>query len=141
MKAAAFLFESIAQNSDKLPYNLAFRTDDSFFKVMQRPDNALNLARFSVAMRGTAAADPPEMILQGGLNDFRVWFNLTSLFYSGFDWGSLPSGGIVVDVGGGIGHASLAIALGHPKLHIINQDSAPTVELSKVVSTGTYSSW
>ncbi|KAJ7135582.1 S-adenosyl-L-methionine-dependent methyltransferase [Mycena epipterygia] len=113
-KAAAFLLESIVQKSDKLPYNLAFRTDDSFFKVMQRPDNALNLARFSVAMRGTAAADPPEMILQG------------------FDWGSLPSGGIVVDVGGGIGHVSLAIALGHPKLHIINQDSAPTVELSKV---------
>ncbi|KAJ7115442.1 O-methyltransferase [Mycena epipterygia] len=113
-RASTFLADTLLHpDEQKLPYNLGFGTDEPMFKVMQRPENTYNRKRFAVAMHGTAASDPPETILQG------------------FDWSLLPSGGIVVDVGGGIGHASLAIALKHPKLRIINQDLGPAIELSK----------
>ncbi|KAI2465233.1 S-adenosyl-L-methionine-dependent methyltransferase [Annulohypoxylon bovei var. microspora] len=42
---------------------------------------------------------------------------------SGFDWASLPSGSTVVDVGGGNGHCSKAIAYCNPTLKFIVQDS------------------
>ncbi|KAJ7235736.1 O-methyltransferase [Mycena haematopus] len=114
LKTGAFLADSLqCPEEQKLPHNLAQKTDEPLFKVMQRPENRSKLRRFAVAMQGTAASDPPELILQG------------------FDWGALPSGGVVVDVGGGIGHASLAIAQKHPGLHIINQDLGPAIELSK----------
>ncbi|KAJ6626054.1 O-methyltransferase [Mycena sp. CBHHK59/15] len=113
-KASAFLTETLLHPEEqKLPYNRANRTDEPMFKVLQRPENRYNLKRFAVAMQGTAAADPPERILQG------------------FDWGMLPSGGVLVDVGGGIGHASMAIALKYSTLQIINQDLGPAIELSK----------
>jgi hypothetical protein len=115
----------------QLPYNLAFGTDEPLFKVMQRPENSYNRKRFAVAMRGTAALDPPDLILQGTTDSIIIALNLT---LTGFEWGLLPSGGIVVDVGAGIGHASLTIAQKHPTLHIINQDLAPAVELSRTVS-------
>ena len=42
---------------------------------------------------------------------------------SGFDWAGLPSGSIVVDVGGGNGHCSKAIAHCNPSLKFIVQDA------------------
>lgn len=55
---------------------------------------------------------------------------------AGFDWGSLPSGSIVVDVGGGNGHCSTAIAACNPGLKFIVQDSntalAEEVDMAKL---------
>ncbi|KAI1481752.1 S-adenosyl-L-methionine-dependent methyltransferase [Daldinia eschscholtzii] len=42
---------------------------------------------------------------------------------SGYDWAALPSGSTVVDVGGGNGHCSKAIASYNPSLKFIVQDS------------------
>ncbi|KAI1391684.1 S-adenosyl-L-methionine-dependent methyltransferase [Hypoxylon trugodes] len=42
---------------------------------------------------------------------------------AGFDWVSLPSGTIVIDVGGGNGHCSKAIASCNPRLKFIVQDA------------------
>ncbi|KAF7358292.1 hypothetical protein MVEN_00878500 [Mycena venus] len=114
-KGSAFLADTLLQPDDlRLPFNLAFRTDEALFKFLQRPENSYSRRRFAVGMKGTAASDPPDLILQG------------------FEWGKLPSGAVVVDVGGGVGHASLVLALAHPRLRIINQDLAPAIELSKV---------
>ncbi|KAF2501838.1 S-adenosyl-L-methionine-dependent methyltransferase [Lophium mytilinum] len=41
---------------------------------------------------------------------------------NGFDWGSLPENGLVVDVGGGPGHISIAIAEANPSLRLVVQD-------------------
>ncbi|KAJ7488300.1 O-methyltransferase [Mycena latifolia] len=113
-RASGFLADTLLHPTrPQLPYNLAFRTDEPWFKFVQRPENTYLRKRFAVGMQGTAATDPPEVILQG------------------FDWGQLPSGGIVVDVGGGIGHASMTVARKYPQLRIINQDLGPAVELSK----------
>ncbi|KAJ7117169.1 O-methyltransferase [Mycena epipterygia] len=112
LKASTFLVDTLLDPAaHKLPYNLAFATDDPVFVEMQRPENDYDRKRFAAALRGTP--DPLETSLQG------------------FDWDSLPKGAVVVDVGGGIGHVSLAITLKHPKLHIVNQDLGPTIELSK----------
>ncbi|KAJ7679477.1 O-methyltransferase-domain-containing protein [Mycena polygramma] len=75
-----------------------------------------NVSRLAVAMRGTAATEPQDLIFQG------------------FDWSALPSNGTIVDVGGGIGHLSLTIAQKYPHLRIANQDLAAPIELSKAVS-------
>ncbi|KAI0883079.1 S-adenosyl-L-methionine-dependent methyltransferase [Annulohypoxylon maeteangense] len=42
---------------------------------------------------------------------------------SGFDWSSLPSGSTVVDVGGGNGHCSKAVAYCNPTLKFIVEDA------------------
>lgn len=41
---------------------------------------------------------------------------------TGFDWSLLPPGATVVDVGGNVGHASIAICKSHPHLRFIVQD-------------------
>ncbi|KAJ7110925.1 hypothetical protein C8R44DRAFT_883386 [Mycena epipterygia] len=64
LKASAFLADTLLQpEPQKLPYNVAFRTDAPVFEELNRPKNAYDLNRFAVAMRGTA--DAPEIILQG----------------------------------------------------------------------------
>ncbi|KAF8135213.1 O-methyltransferase [Mycena galopus ATCC 62051] len=114
LKAGAFLVDSLQPpGQDKLPLQLALKTDEPFFNILQRPENRYKLKRFAVAMEGSTALDLPEMILQG------------------FDWGALPGGAIVVDVGGGIGQISLAIAQEHPGLRIVIQDLGPAIKLAK----------
>lgn len=48
---------------------------------------------------------------------------LTSL--AGFDWSSLPVGGKVIDVGGGVGTVSMELAKTQPKLKFVVQDRPP----------------
>ncbi|KAJ7115443.1 O-methyltransferase [Mycena epipterygia] len=112
-KSGAYLSDSLLAPTDKLPFNLAHGTDDPMFGWMQRAENRHNVTRFAVAMQGTAASEPSEVIFQG------------------FDWSLLPSGATIVDVGGGIGHSTLTIAKRYPELRIINQDLGPTLEVSK----------
>lgn len=47
---------------------------------------------------------------------------------SGFDWGSLPKGGLVVDVGGGVGTVTSVLAKALPDLHFVIQDRAAVIE-------------
>ncbi|KAF8132734.1 S-adenosyl-L-methionine-dependent methyltransferase [Mycena galopus ATCC 62051] len=96
-----------------LPYKLAFKTEEPIYNILLRPENRHKLKRFTVAMESSAAWDQPELILQG------------------FDWGALPAGAVMVDVGGGIGQILLAIAKIHPELRIVNQDRSPAIELAK----------
>ena len=44
------------------------------------------------------------------------------------DWKSLPADSLVVDVGGGIGTASLALAKEFPDLKFVVQDRQPVIE-------------
>ncbi|KAJ7863601.1 O-methyltransferase [Mycena olivaceomarginata] len=112
-KSAAYLLEAMTTTpgaDSKLAFNIAFGTTESLYTWMQEPQNRLPADRFSVAMTG---AEPAENILQG------------------FDWSKLPSGGRVVDVGGGIGHVSLMIAKRYPHLRAVNQDLGQAIEISK----------
>lgn len=53
----------------------------------------------------------------------------------GFDWKSVKEGGIVADVGGGFGSATMIIARQHPHLKFVIQDREPVVEQAKGVRT------
>jgi hypothetical protein len=48
----------------KLPFNVAFATESSFFTWMQEPQNRYAVTRFAVAMQGTEAV---EVTLEGKL--------------------------------------------------------------------------
>lgn len=45
-----------------------------------------------------------------------------------YDWKSLPSSSLVVDVGGGVGTACLALAKEFPNLKFVVQDRQPAVK-------------
>ena len=45
----------------------------------------------------------------------------------GYAWGKLPDGSLVVDVGGGVGSQSLALAKHFPRLRFVVQDRETVV--------------
>ncbi|KAF9032715.1 O-methyltransferase [Hymenopellis radicata] len=96
MSIPAFAF---ADDQNKTLFNMVNKTELSFFEYLGLPENAHIRQRFGIAMgnQGTPLMD-------------------------GFDWPSLPDNAVVVDVGGGVGRASLSIARTCPKLSIKVQD-------------------
>ncbi|KAJ7195330.1 O-methyltransferase, partial [Mycena pura] len=111
-------FKSSAQLGDTLldpagqqrPLARAIRTDEPMFQWFTRPENRYRRSRFGLAMLG----GEPE-----------------GLLFKGYDWGSLPTDAVLVDVGGGIGTASMAIAQQNPTFKVVVQDLAPTIEDAK----------
>ncbi|KAF7314104.1 Methyltransf-2 domain-containing protein [Mycena chlorophos] len=93
-----------------LPFNKAFDTKLSFYAWLHQPENVLPFKRFALAMKGVSEMKPGDGILEGG-----------------FDWGSLPAGSQIVDVGSGNGQVSLHIARKYPELRIVNQDLASQI--------------
>ncbi|KAF8183030.1 hypothetical protein K438DRAFT_1975286 [Mycena galopus ATCC 62051] len=112
-KSSVYLVDSMLNTSHKLPFNLAYRVDEPMFSWMQDPKNRSQVSRFAVAMQRTGATEPPDTIFQG------------------FNWSLIPDNGLIVDMGGGIGHSSLTIAKKYPSLRIINQDLEPALKISK----------
>ncbi|KAL0952701.1 hypothetical protein HGRIS_006937 [Hohenbuehelia grisea] len=119
-KAAAYSWEAAStaskddfENPAKTPFNKAFNTDDTFFQYFQRPDQAERQRRFGLGMKGVQALQHPDVVL------------------SAFDWQSLPTDSVVVDIGGGIGHAMLPLVKRYPQLKIVVQDLPSVVEDAK----------
>ena len=90
-------------------FNLAMGTDRPFFDLL-RTDLEMN-TMFSGYMRVVTSSDGARL----------------KHLVTGFDWGSLPDGATVVDVGGSSGHASLAIAEHFPRLSFVVQDLPETI--------------
>jgi hypothetical protein len=53
-----------------IPFNIAYQTEQMMFNWFQRPENSYNVSRFAVAMQGTAATEPADLIFQGALYSF-----------------------------------------------------------------------
>ena len=97
------------------------------------PDNRLRLARFGAAMTGLRNMTPEDAILDGlshhhhptacFVDQFLTW----RLNPTGYAWGKLPPGSLVVDVGGGLGSQSLTLARRHPDLRFVVQDREAVV--------------
>ncbi|KAL2783139.1 O-methyltransferase-domain-containing protein [Aspergillus keveii] len=97
-----------AANESPSPFALAFGS--SFFeRKAAQPDT---LQRFGLAMSSWSSGDGAHQMV------------------TCYDWGSLPAGARVVDVGGALGHISLAIANAFPELSFVVQDQAPLAEQS-----------
>jgi len=115
-KGAAYTLEALqdpktafSEEDEDAPLCRAWGTKLSMWNWMELPEQAHRLRRFGVAMRGVQAMEVPNNILEG------------------FDWYSLNEKDVIVDVGGGIGNASLAIAKAIPSVQIIVQDRAAVV--------------
>jgi len=82
---------------------------DMFEWMSTTSENRWRLTRFGNAMMGVSQLTPPDAILKG------------------FRWSSLPADSVVVDVGGGIGSASLPILKNAP-VKLIIQDKGVVIE-------------
>ncbi|KIK61141.1 hypothetical protein GYMLUDRAFT_85119 [Collybiopsis luxurians FD-317 M1] len=115
-KASAYSWEALSnpgtafsQDPTQSPFCIAHNTSDTKWEYYDRPDQSYRRNRFAVGMRGVQALQPPNAILDI------------------YDWGRLSSESVIVDIGAGIGMASLAIAENFPKLKFIIQDVSPGV--------------
>ncbi|KAI1373456.1 S-adenosyl-L-methionine-dependent methyltransferase [Hypoxylon crocopeplum] len=103
--------------------NAAFRTEEPFFKWLSR--DAGRQARFDEGMAGfssagTVAGDRPQTV-----------------DVAAYPWGKvLPPDGHVVDVGGGSGHVSRALAESFPSFRITVQDRAEVIEAARQDASG-----
>lgn len=82
---------------------------------LESPENAQIRETLVHAMPATAAWDPSGSILQG------------------FDWASVGQGGLVVDVGGGVGHTMMPLYEHFPYLRFEVQDLPGTCELGRKI--------
>ncbi|KAJ7806154.1 O-methyltransferase [Mycena olivaceomarginata] len=115
-KSAAYLTETLldpATSASSLPtesaFNRAFGVDMDLFAWYELPENRTRFNRFSKAMLATRALSPPSTILNT------------------LDWMSLPPGSEIVDVGGGIGSATIPIFERYPHLKFEIQDRAAVI--------------
>ncbi|KAL3447482.1 S-adenosyl-L-methionine-dependent methyltransferase [Aspergillus insuetus] len=93
-------------NESPSPFALAFGS--SFFeRKAVRPET---LQRFGLAMSSWSSGDGAHQMV------------------TCYDWGALPTGAKVVDVGGALGHISLAIAEAFPGLEFVVEDQAPLAQ-------------
>ncbi|KAG6895118.1 hypothetical protein C0992_003090 [Termitomyces sp. T32_za158] len=109
------------------PFNRAFGVDDPLWVWYESQEQQYRRRRFAIAMHGIAQMQPPDL-----LDDV-------------LDWKALPQGSIIVDVGGGIGTSSLAVAKKNDHLKLVVQD-LPTIcaeataywskEYPKLIDTG-----
>jgi len=96
-------------------FNRAFQVDVPFWSFLEQSEQSYRFRRFGIAMQGVAAMQPADTILKA------------------FDWQALPQDAVVVDVGGGVGAVSLALAKSHSHLKIVIQDRPAVVEEGKTV--------
>ncbi|KAJ7075074.1 O-methyltransferase [Mycena belliarum] len=113
-KAAAYI-QDVVVNPERAaaegrgplaPMNRAYNTEGNFFSLYDRPENLARFKRFGMAMNADRMLDPQSSVLKG------------------LNWGALPAGALVVDVGGGVGSTSLEIARANPHLRFVVQDLA-----------------
>ncbi|KAJ7240226.1 S-adenosyl-L-methionine-dependent methyltransferase, partial [Mycena rebaudengoi] len=107
IKSFAQLTETVLDpNGEQSPLKraLGVRSSEPLFNWIMRPENRHRANRFNIAMHGDSQR---------------------------FNWSQLPSGGILVDVGSGMGSNSLTIARKYPPLRVVNQDFGPVLEKAK----------
>lgn len=94
-------------------YSVSIGRRISQFERFREPDGHAEHEMFARAMKGISA---------GGAYD------VGHVVDGGYPWHELPEGTLVVDVGGGPGHVSMALARKYPQLSFEVQDLAETAE-------------
>ncbi|KAJ7630070.1 O-methyltransferase [Mycena polygramma] len=117
-KAGAYIQDVVTDpktEADELdtPLNRAFNTHLNLFSWFELPENKVRFRRFGMAMDAGRRVSPPGSAAQR------------------FNWSSLPEKTLIVDVGGGIGSVTLAIAKVNPEIRVLVQDKTAVVEEGK----------
>ena len=135
-KSSAYLPETLldpdfghASEANKAALNKAYNFEGDIWSWFETPENRLRLARFGAAMSGLRNISSADAILEGSvtLRSFAGHPLTRNTEPAGYDWGNLPEGSLVVDVGGGVGSQSLTLATHHPHLRFIVQDREAVV--------------
>ncbi|EIM90620.1 S-adenosyl-L-methionine-dependent methyltransferase [Stereum hirsutum FP-91666 SS1] len=121
-KSAAWAWEVLADPTTRSsgdishsPFSKAFNTSDSIWKFYEHPENRFRHKRFGIGMQGVQSMQPADAIL------------------TAYDWKSLPEKSVVVDVGGGVGTSTLALAGKFPQFNYVVQDLPGTIEDAKTI--------
>ncbi|TCD69561.1 hypothetical protein EIP91_007185 [Steccherinum ochraceum] len=110
------LFDPKTTHSDEPSgsgWRRGMRTDKDMWDYHASPEGRYDAIRFNSAMANSSKLHPPQAAVKG------------------FDWGSLPKGALVIDVGAGRGHVSLEIARAFPDLQIAIEDRSVTIADAK----------
>jgi hypothetical protein len=93
-----------SQEAHHAPLQRAHKMDVPLYDWIQQPEQDYRRRRLGLAMGGISGMEPEDSIL------------------SAFDWGSIPYGGTVVDVGGGLGTVQFPLNKAHPQLKLVIED-------------------
>nr|GAT60399.1 S-adenosyl-L-methionine-dependent methyltransferase [Mycena chlorophos] len=115
--SAALVDAALDPKGEQIALKRAFGIgpSESLFQWHARPENKARKERFACAMQGTTESDNSEGLFQG------------------FEWGSLPHGASLVDVGSGTGGTLMRVVKRYPehKFRIVNQDLDGVIETAK----------
>ncbi|KAH8111778.1 S-adenosyl-L-methionine-dependent methyltransferase [Phellopilus nigrolimitatus] len=91
----------------------ALDVDLPLWDYFDTPEGQYRRKRFAIMMSASNKLQPPEAIL------------------TSYDWETLPKGGVIVDVGGGLGHVSLEVAKSYPDVQIAIEDRPLILDQAK----------
>ncbi|KAL0952726.1 hypothetical protein HGRIS_006959 [Hohenbuehelia grisea] len=114
-EASLGISEADWTDTSKTPFNTAYKTSETFWKYLERPEEAFRQRRFGLGMQGVQALQPPEAI------------------HTAFDWKSLDKKSVVVDVGGGVGTSVLNLVNRYSHINFVVQDLPGVIEDAKKV--------
>ncbi|KAH7874996.1 S-adenosyl-L-methionine-dependent methyltransferase [Lentinula edodes] len=119
-KASAYAWEACSEPSTAhsgAPTASAFAKavgdGETLWQYYSKPQQRFREIRFGIGMKGIDALQPPDAVLKA------------------YNWKDLPSGSLVVDVGGGIGSVAQNIAKSFPELYFVIQDLLGPIEDGK----------
>lgn len=143
MKACAYLPETLtdpktafSEEPSQSAVQLALGTDKALWDYYDTPEGKERGQRFAIVMSGANKLQPPETIVTGTCSCFMKSIAALKHAYClqlAFEWSSVPQGGLIVDVGSGLGHVSLQVAKTRPDLHIALEDRARVITEAKDV--------
>lgn len=110
----------------------ALGTKETVWSYYSRPEEQFRRTRFGIGMRGIAAFQPADAVLNCMIHTLVSKNEVLTLFID-YNWKALPAGSLVVDVGGGIGSVTYAIAKNYPDIHFVVQDLPAVIDEGKKV--------
>jgi hypothetical protein len=114
LKSAPYIASSIINESrqqpSRLPFNVAFGTDQTLWEWYEQPDNHFFGSRFATGFEGLSTRFSDET------------------FTCALDWESMEKGSVVVDVGGSVGTVTAALAKKFSHLSYVVQDLPATIQ-------------
>lgn len=117
MKTAAYLVETLfdpvtghSEEPNEAAFQRAHRSPLPCYEWLEQPENILSLRKFPNAMRATTHYNSDTVVTQG------------------YEWDKLPEGSLVIDVAGGIGNLTMALASTHKHLRYVVQDRPAVIK-------------